>query len=159
LDTNQSIASPSGIHASSVMLQPGNGQLSPFAKLLSTLQQLLPQSDLTKYVQVIQPIATNLQTPPKLPSQSFTTAANQLNQLDSAFTNASKDGQRPNIQDLAQAVGGHHHHVQAASADSDGDSSGKSSSSSAASSSGWSGPSQVSQLFSLPRRTDLRMKP
>jgi hypothetical protein len=126
LNTNQSSASPSGIDAPSFMLPPGNGRLSPFAKLLSTLQQL-PQSDTTKYVQVIQPIATNLQKRRPAQSEGVATAANQLNQLACDFTNASKSGQLPNIQDLAQAVGGHHHHVQAASVDSgsDGDSSGK----------------------------------
>jgi hypothetical protein len=47
------------------------------------------------------------------------------------FANASKSGQLPNIQDLAQAIGGHHHHhhFHPASADS-GDNSSASSSSS-----------------------------
>jgi hypothetical protein len=37
-------------------------------------------------------------------------AANQLNQLATDFSNASKSGQLPSVQDLAQAIGGHHHH-------------------------------------------------
>src|ERR1019366_2800930 len=43
-------------------------------------------------------------------SDGNTTAATQLNQLATDFTSASKSGQLPSVQDLAQAVGGHHHH-------------------------------------------------
>ena len=50
-----------GIGQSSFQLQSDNGQLSPFAQLLNTLQQL-QQSDPTKYQQVTQQIATNLQS-------------------------------------------------------------------------------------------------
>ena len=46
---------------SSVALQTDNGQLSPFTQLMSTLQQL-QQTDPTKYQQVTQQIATNLQS-------------------------------------------------------------------------------------------------
>jgi hypothetical protein len=86
-------------------------QLSPFAQLLSTLQQL-QQSDPTEYQQVTQQIATNLQNAAKTASaDGNTAAATQLNQLATDFTNASQSGQLPNVQDLAQAVsGGHHHH-------------------------------------------------
>src|ERR1035437_4052052 len=111
-----------GIDTSSVQLQPDNSQLSPFAQLLNTLQQL-QQSDPAKYQQVTQQIATNLQGAAQTAqADGNTTAANQLNQLATDFTNASKSGQLPNIQDLAQAVGGHHHHhhhAHAASADAD----------------------------------------
>jgi hypothetical protein len=110
----------SGIDASS--LATDKSQLSPFAQLMITLQQL-QQSDPTKYEQVTQQIATNLQTAAQTAlSEGNTTAANRLNQLATDFTNASKSGQLPNIQDLAQAIGGHHHHhhSHAASADSSG---------------------------------------
>jgi len=54
-------------------------------------------------------------------SQGNSGAAGQLTQLASDFTTASQTGQLPNLQDLAQAVGGsggghhHHHHAQSAS--------------------------------------------
>lgn len=101
-----------------------SGQLSPFAQLMSTLQQL-QQSDPAKYKQVTSQIATNLQSAAKTAqSDGNTAAANQLTQLSSDFSTASTSGQLPNISDLAQAVGGghhhgHHHHAEAASTDSD----------------------------------------
>jgi len=77
---------------------------------MNTLQQL-QQSDPAKYQQLTQQIATNLQAAAQTAQSSGnTTAATQLNQLATDFTNASKSGQLPNIQDLAQAMGGHHHH-------------------------------------------------
>jgi hypothetical protein len=109
-----------GIGASS-----DKSQLSPFAQLVSTLQQL-QQSDPAKYQQVTQQIATNLQSAAQTDqANGNTTAANQLKQLAADFSNASKSGQLPNFQDLAKAVGGHHHHHHghANSADSDGSSS------------------------------------
>ena len=104
--------------------------------MLNELQQL-QQSDPTKYQQVTQQVATNLQSAAQTAqSNGNTTAANQLNQLATDFTNASTSGQLPNVQDLAQAIGSHHHHhhSHAASADSDGNSSTNTSSSSASSS-------------------------
>jgi DNA-binding transcriptional MerR regulator len=96
--------------SSSVELPSDNSQLSPLVQLMNTLQQL-QQSDPAKYQQVTQQIATNLQKAAQTAqSDGNTTAANQLNQLATDFTNASKSGQLPNIQDLAQALGGHHHH-------------------------------------------------
>jgi hypothetical protein len=90
--------------------QSDNSQLSPFAQLLTVLQQL-QQNNPTQYQQVTQQIATNLQSAAQTAtSQGNTTAATQLSQLATDFTNASTTGQLPNIQDLAQAVGGHHHH-------------------------------------------------
>lgn len=121
-----------------------NQQLSPFAQLVSSLQQL-QQSDPAKYKQVTQQIATNLQGAAQTAqSQGNTTAANQLTQLASDFTSASQTGQLPSIQDLAKIAGGsavgghhgHHHHAHAASSDSDGD--GDSSSASPGSASGTS---------------------
>jgi hypothetical protein len=85
-------------------------QLSPFAQILSSLQQL-EQSNPSQYQQVTQQIANNLQTA----SQSATAAGNaavagRLTQLSTDFRNASTSGQLPNVSDLAQAIGGGHHH-------------------------------------------------
>jgi G3E family GTPase len=111
-------------------LPSDNSQLSPFVQVMNTLQQL-QQSDPTQYQQVTQQIATNLQAAAQTAQSSGnTTAANQLNQLATDFTNASTSGQLPNIQDLAQAMGGHHHHHHHASATSSASSSSSSSSSS-----------------------------
>ena len=97
-------------NASSLQLPSDNSQLSPFVQALNTLQQL-QQTDPTKYQQVTQQVATNLQAAAQTAQSSGnTTAANQLNQLATDFTNASTSGQLPNIQDMAQAMGGHHHH-------------------------------------------------
>jgi hypothetical protein len=124
---------------SPVSPQPDNSRLSPFAHLMSELRQL-QQSDPAKYQQVTQQIATNLQNAAQTAQAGGdTTAATQLNQLASDFTDASKSGQLPNMQDLAQAVGGHHHHhhhhhAEAASTDPTGILSTGSSASSASSS-------------------------
>jgi hypothetical protein len=138
--TNQTNTSPRAVDSSSPVQSSDNARLSPFAQLLNTLQQL-QQTDPTKYQQVTGQIATNLQTAAQnAQSEGNTTAANQLNQLATDFTSASRSGQLPNVQDLAQAVGGHHHHHHAAPADSD------SSSTTAASS---TSPSQtLNQLLS-----------
>lgn len=122
LTTKAAANGASGVSASSLIPQPDSGQLSPLAQLMSTLQQL-QQSDPAKYAQVTGQIATNLQSAAQTAQANGNTgAANQLNQLSADFTNASKSGQLPNIQDLAKAVGHHHrhgHHSHAASADSD----------------------------------------
>jgi hypothetical protein len=152
LTTDKTSNSPSGIDPSSqVSLQPDNSRLSPFAQLVSTLQEL-QQSDPAKYQQVTQQIATNLQSAAQTAqSDGNTAAATQLNQLAGDFTNASKSGQLPNIQDLAQAVGGHHrhHHAHAASADSDSASSANNSSSANSSSSGTTSSSATQTLSQL----------
>jgi len=112
-----------GVNTPSVQSQPDSTQLSPFAQLLSDLQQLL-QSDPTKYQQVTQQIATNLQSAAQTAQgNGNTTAANQLTQLATDFSDASQSGQLPSVSDLAKAVGGghHHHRAQSASANSDGD--------------------------------------
>ena len=119
--TSQTNTSSSAVDSSSLAQSSDNSRLSPFAQLLNTLQQL-QQTDPTRYQQVTGQIATNLQSAAQTAqSEGNTTAANQLNQLATDFTNASKSGQLPNVQDLAQAVGGHHHHhhAHAAAADSD----------------------------------------
>jgi G3E family GTPase len=108
--TLQGAGSTTKTNASSLQLPSDNSQLSPFVQAMNTLQQL-QQSDPTKYQQVTQQIATNLQAAAQTAQSSGnTTAANQLNQLATDFTNASTSGQLPNIQDMAQAMGGHHHH-------------------------------------------------
>jgi len=138
-----------GVDPFSLELQPDNSQLSPFARLLNTLQQL-QQSDPAKYQQVTQQIATNLQSAAQTAqADGNTTAANQLTQLATDFTNASKSGQLPNIQDLAQAIGGHHHHHHShpASAGSGSDSSASSSAGGTSSSSGAN--QMLSQLLSV----------
>ena len=91
-------------------LQDSN-QLSPFAQLLSTLQQL-QQSNPAEYQQVTQQIASKLQSAAKTATaDGNAAAATQLNQLATDFTTASQSGQLPNVQDLSQAVsGGHHRH-------------------------------------------------
>ncbi len=130
--TGQTSNSLSGIDASSVV-KPDKSRLSPFAQLMSMLQQL-QQSDPAKYQQVTQQIAANLKTAAQTAtSEGNATAANQLTQLSSDFSSASQSGQIPNVQDLAQATGAHHHHHHhhSASASSDGSSSANSSSSSA----------------------------
>lgn len=133
LTTNTTGNTLNSTAVSSVAPQPDNGQLSPFAQLMSTLQQL-QQSDPAKYQQVTQQIATNLQNAAQTAqSNGNSTAANQLNQLATDFTNASKSGQLPNIQDLAQALGGHHRHHHGHHADADSSSSASSTSSSSTS--------------------------
>jgi hypothetical protein len=70
---------------------------------------------------VTQQISANLQAGAQSATASGnTTLATQLTQLSTDFKNASTSGQLPNVQDLAQAVGGggHHHHHHRASASS-----------------------------------------
>src|ERR1035437_7392920 len=153
LTTDKTSNSLSGIDPSSqVSLQPDKSRLSPVAHLVSPLQEL-QQSDPAKYQQVTQQIATNLQSAAQTAqSDGNTAAATQLNQLAGDFTNASKSGQIPNIQDLAQAAGGHHHrhhHAHAASADSDSASSANNSSSANSSSSSTSSSSTNQTLSQL----------
>jgi len=148
----QNSSNTSGINASSVTLQSDNSNLSPFAQLMSTLQQL-QQSDPSKYQQVTEQIASNLQSAAQTAqSQGNTTAANQLNQLSQDFTNASQSGQLPNISDLAKAAGGHHHHHHfhggSASSTSDSSTDSSSSSTSTSSTSSSTSDSLLSQLFS-----------
>lgn len=136
------------VSASALQTQPDNGQLSPFAQLMSTLQQL-QQSNPTQYTQVTSQIATNLQSAAQTATaDGNTSAASQLTQLATDFTNASTSGQLPNIQDLAQAVGGgghhHHHHFHAESGSSSDSSSGASSTSSTGSTSSTSSTSSSS---------------
>jgi len=124
---NGTSTSSSTASSSLALSQQSNPQLSPFAQLLNTLQQL-QQSNPTLYQQVTSQIATNLQSAAKTATaDGNTTQAAQLNQLATDFTNASQNNTLPNIQDLAQAMSGghghHHHHMHASSSSSDQDSS------------------------------------
>jgi len=111
--------------------------------VMSTLQQL-QQSNPTEYAQVTQQIATNLQSAAQTAtSDGNTSQASTLNQLATDFTNASKSGQLPNVQDLAQATGGHHHHHHSHATSGDADSS----STTGASTSDTSGTSQINQIL------------
>lgn len=145
-NANSAGKTSSSTGTSSVTAQSENSQLSPFAQLMSTLQQL-QQTNPTEYKQVTQQIATNLKAAAKTAtSDGNTTAATQLNQLATDFTTASQSGQLPNVQDLAQAIGGghhHHHHGHAASSDADSSSSTSTSSTSTSSSS----TTQLSQML------------
>jgi hypothetical protein len=129
---------------SSVTAQSENGQLSPFAQLMSTLQQL-QQSNPAEYQQVTQQIATNLKTAAQTATaDGNSTQASQLNQLATDFSTASQSGQLPNVQDLAQAIGGghHHHHGHAASSNAD-----NSSSTNSASTSSTDSTNSISQML------------
>jgi hypothetical protein len=118
--TNSTASSSSSASASSATAPSESSQLSPFAQLMSTLQQL-QQSNPAEYKQVTQQIATNLQTAAQTATTDGNSTQAQLSQLATDFTNASQSGQLPNMQDLAQAIGGghHHHHGHAASTDAD----------------------------------------
>jgi len=135
----ENTGSTNSVNNSSQWTPSDNGQLSPFAQMLSELQQL-QQSNPTEYQQVTSQIATNLQNAAQTAqTDGNTTAASQLTQLSKDFSTASQNDQLPNIQDLAQAVSGHHghhghhHHAHAASSDS-GDSSSSTSTDSSTSS-------------------------
>ena len=147
LTTSNTNNSLSGIGSLSAVQQPDSGQLSPFAQLMSTLQQM-QQSNPTEYKTVTAQIATNLTNAAQTAtSEGNTTAAAQLTQLANDFNAASTSGQLPNVQDLAQAVGGGGHHAHAASSDSDANSS-ATSTSSAASSSTTASNTSASQMLS-----------
>lgn len=81
-----------------------SSQLSPFAQVVSTLQQL-QQSDPAEYAKLTEQIAKNLQSAAQSAQQSGdSTSASQLSQLANDFTQASSTGQLPNLKDLAQAL-------------------------------------------------------
>jgi hypothetical protein len=149
--------SPDSTSSSSVSAtssqQQDSGQLSPFAQLMSELQQL-QQSNPTEYKQVTQQIATNLQNAAQTATtDGNTSAATQLNTLATDFTNASQSGQLPNVSDLAQAIGGgghhHHHHHGGSSSSSTDSSSSSSTTSSTGSTSATSTSSSTSPLQQL----------
>jgi len=119
--TSSAANASTSVDAASSTVSTDAGQLSPFAQMLSMLQQL-QQSDPAKYQQVTAQIATNLDKACQTAAaDGNTTAAARLEQLSKDFGDASKSGQLPNVQDLAQAVHGHHHghghHHHAAASD------------------------------------------
>jgi hypothetical protein len=118
-----------------------SGRLSPFAQLMTTLQQL-QKSDPAEYQQVTAQIATGLQTAAKTAtSAGNTSAASQLTQLAADFTTASKSGQPLNMPNVAKAMsGGHHHHHES-------DSDATSTSSSTASTASTSSSSSLNQFL------------
>ena len=142
----------SGNNVGSVGQGSDSSQLSPFAQLLSTLQQL-QQSNPTQYATVMQQISTNLQTAAQTATKDGnTSAASELTQLSTDFANASKTGQLPNIQDLAQALGGgghHHHHFHADSSSTSSSSASGSSSSNSTSGTDNTGSSTCQALEQL----------
>ena len=88
-------------------------QLSPFAQLMSALQQL-QQSDPAKYQQVTATLASDLQQAAlNARSNGNPGEANALNRLAASFMQASQTGQLPTfLQHGSQtaAVSGHGHH-------------------------------------------------
>ena len=148
LTTNRTGNNAGGVDALAPAAQRlDDSRLSPFAQLMSTLQQL-QQSDPSKYHQVTQQISTNLQSAAQAAqSDGNATAAAQLNQLSADFTSASKSDQLPSIPDLAKAVGGHHDHHHHAATGSGTAADAESSSGSASSSSPSASVSQLLAAF------------
>ena len=106
----QGTALTAGTSTSGVSSLSDEGQLSPVAQVIGTLQQL-QQSNPAEFHQVIQQIAANLESAAQTAqNDGDVAAAGQLSQLAADFRNASSSGQLPSLQELAQAVGGHHHH-------------------------------------------------
>jgi hypothetical protein len=126
-NTTSTTNGSSSVSQSSLSQPQDANQLSPFAQILSTLQQL-QQSNPTEYQQVTSQIATNLQSAAKTATtDGDTSQANELNQLATDFQSASQNNTLPNVQDLAQALSGHgHHHHGYHTQSSSGDSSGTS---------------------------------
>ena len=90
----------------------GSGQGSPFAQILSNLQQL-QQSNPIQYSTVTQQISSNLQTAAQAATANGNSAAaNQLTKLSTDFSNAATSSKLPSVQDLAQLIGGGQHHRQ-----------------------------------------------
>ncbi len=93
----------------SIGMPRDQGGLSPFARMLSTLQQL-QQTNPAEYQQLTQQISTNLgNAAQQAQSQGNTAAASRLNKLAADFSQASQTDQLPSVQDLSKAFGGHHH--------------------------------------------------
>ena len=124
--TSSSTSSSSASVSTLPSLGQGGNQLSPFAQVLTGLQQL-EQANPTQYAQVTSQISTNLQSAAqKAQTQGNTTLAAQLTTLSKDFSSASQSGQLPNVQDLAQAMRSGHHHRRMGPAAGSSDSSGSS---------------------------------
>jgi hypothetical protein len=103
--------------------QSDSQQLSPVGKFLNLLQDL-QQSDPAKYAQLTGKIATSLQSAAQTAQAAGDTgAANQLGALASDFSKAAASGQLPDLQNVAQAIGGggHQHHGHHAHGSGQGD--------------------------------------
>ena len=99
----------SGITGTTAVPQDSSPQLSPFAQLMSTLQQI-EASNPTQYAKVTRQIAANLQSASQTAlATGNTVRAQELNTLATDFQSASANGQVPNVADLAQAMSGHGH--------------------------------------------------
>jgi hypothetical protein len=88
-------------------------RLSPFAQVVSTLQEL-QQTNPAKYADVTKQIAASLESAAQTAqSQGNSASASQFTELAGDFTKASQSGQLPDFTDLAQSIGGggrHPHH-------------------------------------------------
>jgi hypothetical protein len=81
-----------------------SSQLSPFAQMLTQLQQL-EQANPTQYAQVSQQISTNLSAAASTAqTRGDTPLAKQLTSLSKDFATASQTGQLPNVNDLAMLM-------------------------------------------------------
>ncbi|HEX3877121.1 MAG TPA: hypothetical protein VHW24_09055 [Bryobacteraceae bacterium] len=81
------------------------GKTSPFAQIMSSLQQM-QQASPAEYAQVAQKISANLQHAAKTAQGNGNTAiANELNSLASDFNNAAQSGKLPSVKDLAKSAG------------------------------------------------------
>lgn len=101
----------SGNTISSGLRATSSGQLSPFAQMLSELQQL-GQSNPTQYSQVSQQISTNLSAAAtNAQTHGHATLASQLTTLSKDFATASQTGQMPNVSDLAKVMAAGHYHL------------------------------------------------
>lgn len=99
-----------GTSGTTAIPQDSSAQLSPFAQVMSALQQL-QQSNPTQYGQVTQQIAKNLQAASQTAQANGNVSeAKELTTLSTDFQSASTNGQLPNIADLAQAMSGRHRH-------------------------------------------------
>lgn len=79
-------------------------QLSPFAQMLTELQQV-EQSNPANYAKMTQQISTNLAAASSTAKIRGNSAlASQLTSLSKDFASASQSGQMPNVTDLAGAI-------------------------------------------------------
>jgi len=122
--STSSSSSTASASASSLTMPADSHQLSPFAQMMTTLQQLQQQNP-SEFQQVTAQISTNLQNAAQTAqTQGNTNMATQLNALATVFQNASTSGQMPTVSDMVQAYGGAHHHHHASGSYSAGSQSG-----------------------------------
>jgi len=120
--SSSSAAQATAAGATSAASSQDASTLSPFAQVLSSLQQLA-QANPSHYQQVTQQISANLQSAAQTATTNGDSSlAGELTKLSGDFSTASSSGQLPNIQDLAQAIGGgshhfHHHQAEAPAGD------------------------------------------